>query len=99
VLNQGRVVRTCSQTPGHCAKSERTAGIASNETGDSFGTAPDDWAGLQTVLGKTAARNDKSGWRKRRHDLMAPRHDARKGTHIGRHRSKLGAGSDDAPFL
>ena len=69
-------------------ETERTAGSASNETGDGFGRAQGDEAGFQPYWGKPAVRNDKRGWRKRRHDLMAICHDARKSRHIGSHWSK-----------
>ena len=69
-------------------ETERTAGSASNEAGDGFGRAQGDEAGFQPYWGKPAVRNDKRGWRKRRHDLMAICHDARKSRHIGSHWSK-----------
>jgi len=71
----------------------RTAGSASNEAGDGCGRAQGDEAGFQPYWGKPAVRNDKRGWRKRRHDLMAICHDARKSRHIGSHWSKTVAPS------
>ena len=47
--------------------------------------------GLQPYRGKPAVRNETRGWGKRRHDLMAICHDARKGRYIGSHWSKPGA--------
>jgi hypothetical protein len=43
---------------------------------------------FQPYWGKPAVRNDKRGWRKRRQDLMAICHDARKSRYIGSHWSK-----------
>ena len=72
-------------------ETRRTAGLASNETGNGFGRAQDDQAGFQPYWGKPAVRNDKRGWRKRGQDLMAICHDARKGRNVGSHLSKPGA--------
>ena len=47
--------------------------------------------GLQPYRGKLAVRDEKRGWGKRRHDLMAICHDARKGRDSGSHWSKPGA--------
>jgi len=47
--------------------------------------------GLQPYWGKLAVRDEKRGWGKRRHDLMAICHDARKSRYIGSHWSKPGA--------
>ena len=47
--------------------------------------------GLQPYRGKPAVRNEKRGWGKRRQDLMAICHDARKSRYIGSHWSKPGA--------
>ena len=69
-------------------ETERTAGSASNEAGDGFGRAQGDEAGFQPYRGKLAVRNDQRGWRKRRDDLMAICHDARKGRYNGSHWSK-----------
>jgi hypothetical protein len=46
---------------------------------------------LQPYRGKLAVRDETRGWGKRRHDLMAICHDARKGRDIGSHWSKPGA--------
>jgi hypothetical protein len=46
---------------------------------------------LQPYWGKLTVRDETRGWGKRRHDLMAFCHDARKGRYIGSHWSKLGA--------
>jgi hypothetical protein len=69
-------------------ETRRTAGPASNATGNGFGRTQDDQAGFQPYWGKPAVRNDQRGWRKRRHDLMAICHDARKGRNTGSHWSK-----------
>ena len=46
---------------------------------------------LQPYWGKLTVRDETRGWGKRRHDLMAICHDARKGRYIGSHWSKPGA--------
>jgi len=67
---------------------ERNAGSASNAAGNGCGRARSDEAGFQPYWGKPAVRHDKRGWRKRRHDLMALCHNARKGRNTGSHWSK-----------
>ena len=67
---------------------ERNAGSASNAAGDGCGRARSDKAGFQPYWGKLAVRDEQRGWGKRRHDLMAICHDARKGRNIGSHWSK-----------
>ena len=67
---------------------ERNAGSASNAAGDGGGRARSDEAGFQPYRGKLAVRNDERGWRKRRQDLVAICHDARKGRYNGSHWSK-----------
>ena len=64
-------------------ETRRTAGLASNETGNGFGRAQDDQAGFQPYWGKPAVRNEPRGWRKRGQDLMAICHNARKGRNVG----------------
>ena len=53
--------------------------LRQTKPGTGFGRAQDDKAGFQPYWGKPAVRNEQRGWRKRRHDLMAICHDARKG--------------------
>ena len=67
---------------------ERNAGSASNAAGDGCGRARSDKAGFQPYRGKLAVRDEQRGWGKRRQDLMAVCHDARKGRNIGIHWSK-----------
>ena len=67
---------------------ERNAGSASNAAGDGCGRARSDQAGFQPYRGKLAVRDEQRGWGKRRQDLMAVCHDARKGRNIGIHWSK-----------
>jgi len=67
---------------------ERNAGSASNAAGDGCGRARSDQAGFQPHRRKLAVRDELRGWGKRRQDLMAVCHDARKGRAIGIHWSK-----------
>jgi hypothetical protein len=67
---------------------ERNVGSASNAVGDGRGRARSDKAGFQPYRGKLAVRDEQRGWGKRRQDLMAVCHDARKGRNIGIHWSK-----------
>ena len=67
---------------------ERNAGSASNAAGDGCGRARSDKAGFQPYREKLAVRDEQRGWGKRRQDLMAVCHDARKGRNIGIHWSK-----------
>ena len=67
---------------------ERNAGSASNAAGDGCGRARSDKAGFQPYRGKLAVRDEQRGWGKRRQDLMAVCHDARKGRNTGIHWSK-----------
>jgi hypothetical protein len=69
-------------------ETERTAGPASNAAGGGCGRAQDDQAGFQPYWGKSAVRNEPSGWRNRGHDLVAICHNARKGRYTGSHWSK-----------
>jgi hypothetical protein len=69
-------------------ETERTAGPASNAAGDGCGRARSDKAGFQPYRGKLAVRDEQRGWGKRRQDLMAVCHDARKGRYSGSHWSK-----------
>jgi len=78
-----------SRRPDTEPETEGTAGPALNETGNGIGRAQDDQAGFQPYWGKLAVRNEQRGWRKRRNDLMAICHDARKGRYEGSHWSKL----------
>ena len=78
---------------------ERNAGSASNAAGDGCGRAPGDKAGFQPYWGKPAVRDEQRGWGKRRHDLMAICHDARKGRYIGSHWSKPVAPPLHSTFL
>ena len=72
-------------------ETDRTAGPALNEAGHGFGRTQGDEAGFQPYWGKPGLRNEPRRWRNRRHDLMAIRHDARKGRRSGSHWSKPGA--------
>ncbi len=67
---------------------ERDAGSASNAAGDAGGRARSDKAGLQQDWEKPAVRDEKRGWGKRGHDLMAVCHNAPKGRNTGSHWSK-----------
>jgi hypothetical protein len=67
---------------------ERNAGSASNAAGDGCGRARSDKAGFQPYRGKLALWDEQRGWGKRREDLMAVCHAARKGRNIGIHWSK-----------
>src|SRR3989304_6438003 len=49
------------------------------------GRATEAKAGFQPYWGKPTVRNEWRGWRKRRQDLKAVCHDARKGRNNGRH--------------
>jgi hypothetical protein len=82
-------------------ETERTAGSASNAAVGGCGRAQDGEAGFQPYWGKPlpapegdrarqagAVRNDKRGRKKRRQDMMATCHNARKGRHTGSHWSK-----------
>ena len=73
-------LRRVSRSPDIEPGQERNAGAASNEAGKGFGRAPPPECGsFQPDWGKLTVRDDKRGWRKRRQDLMAICHEARKG--------------------
>lgn len=89
--------RACGHSRGpRCLDSEpgteRPAGAASNASRQRLrkGAASIGWC-FQPYRGKLAVRDDQRGWRKRRHDLAAICHDARKSRYIGSRWSKLGA--------
>jgi len=66
----------------------RTAVPASNVVWKDHGRALGRELRFQPYWGKPTVRNDKRGWRKRGHELMAVCHDARKSRYIGSHCSK-----------
>jgi hypothetical protein len=71
---------------------ETTARAASNGAGSGSGRTRHQGAGASNRIGeKLAVRDDERGWRKRRHDLAAICHDARKGRYEGSRWSKPGA--------